>query len=149
MRFMAWDALFRHPIVGSLVAAGGGFPVDPLGKDLGGFRTCLKLLKEGERVCIFPEGERSIDGHLMPLRKGIARLALLMGLPITPVRITGANLAWMRGDCGPRPWFKIGVHYCEPIHPRPTATASERRAESERIMNELQLAIDPTLQADG
>ena len=39
-------------------------------------RTALRLLEEGEAVCIYPEGERSWDGLLQPLRRGTVRLIL-------------------------------------------------------------------------
>jgi 1-acyl-sn-glycerol-3-phosphate acyltransferase len=98
-------------------------------------------LKRGERVLIFPEGARSYDGRLLPLRAGVARLAIRTGAPICPVRVTGGEAAWNRTERFPRPWFPMQVHYCKCIRPRPASAAEERKAETERIMGELRAAL--------
>ncbi len=142
MRFMAWDALFKGPpFFARLITAWGAFPVDPEGTDPGGFRTCLKLLKAGERVLIFPEGGRSYDGRLQPMREGVARLAMRAEVPIAPVRLTGGQMAWPRGDFAPRPFFPIHVRFCPAIHPRPARAPDERHAESARLMQALTAAL--------
>lgn len=141
VRFMTWDVYFSRPVLGRFISDWGAFPMDPEGSDPGGYRQCLKLLKAGERVLVFPEGRRSFDGELLPLMPGVARLAIRAGAPIVPVRITGAHRAWPRGDFAPRPWFEIQVHYERPIHPRPVRTAQERRAESARITAALEEAL--------
>ena len=41
-------------------------------------------------MLIFPEGERSIDDHLLPFRKGIRILACELAIPVVPVWIEGA-----------------------------------------------------------
>lgn len=141
--FMAWEALFSDGLIGRTMRNWGAFPVDPDGKDPGGFRRCLEILDDEKSVCVFPEGGRSFDGNLMPLRAGIARLAMRTGVPIVPVRLTGAHNAWIRGDLAPRPWFKIGVHFGEPIEPRKVKPGAERHAETKRIMDELERALSP------
>lgn len=148
MRGMAWGALFKNRLLGKMLTDWGAFPVDVRGRDPGGFRTSLRLLKTGERVLIFPEGGRSFDGELMPLREGIARLAMHSGAPICPVRITGAERAWNRSDLAPRAWFPIRVYYAPCIIPRAARTRNERQAEAARIMQELEAALggDPAPQ---
>lgn len=65
-------------------------------------RQALRLgaegLSRGCCLCVFPEGERSIDGHLKPFRKGAAILAKEMGVPVVPTAIVGAYEAWSRGN---------------------------------------------------
>lgn len=132
---MTWDALFiGHPVFGKLISEWGAFPVDPDGADPGGFRACLAHLQQGERVVIFPEGGRSYTRELAPMREGAARLAMNADVPIVPVRIAGAQAAWPRGEGAPRPFFRIEVHYGEPIYPRHVGLGQARREESARIM---------------
>jgi 1-acyl-sn-glycerol-3-phosphate acyltransferase len=45
-------------------------------------------------IWMWPEGTRSRDGRLLPFKKGIVHLALQTGLPIVPVVVRGAHLAW-------------------------------------------------------
>ena len=49
---------------------------DSLGENEKTFRTAIETLKAGLPFCIFPEGRHSQDPGLLPLRKGIARIAL-------------------------------------------------------------------------
>lgn len=46
---------------------------------------------------MWPEGTRSRDGRLQPLKKGFVHLALATGLQIVPVVVHDADLLWSRG----------------------------------------------------
>jgi long-chain acyl-CoA synthetase len=65
-------------------------------------RSSLRLsalgLSRGMVLCVFPEGERSIDGRVKPFRKGPAIVATELGLPVVPVGIQGAYEVWPRGS---------------------------------------------------
>ncbi len=79
IRFMAWDALFRLPVIGWLVRLFGAFPVDTR-RARGGaaYESAKALLEDGELVGIFPEGKRSRSGWMEEdLRAGAARLETL------------------------------------------------------------------------
>lgn len=45
-------------------------------------------------VWIWPEGTRSVDGSLLPFKKGFAHIALQTKLPIIPVVVTEAEHRW-------------------------------------------------------
>ena len=45
-------------------------------------------------IWIWPEGTRSMDGKLIPFKKGFVHLALATGLPIVPVIFHGAHKVW-------------------------------------------------------
>jgi len=64
--------------------------------------SSLRLAAEGLRrgfvLCVFPEGERSIDGKLKVFRKGPAIVATELSLPAVPVAIQGAWEVWPRGS---------------------------------------------------
>lgn len=45
-------------------------------------------------IWIWPEGTRSLDGKLIPFKKGFVHLALATGLPIVPVILHGAHKVW-------------------------------------------------------
>ncbi len=45
-------------------------------------------------IWIWPEGTRSVDGKLIPFKKGFVHLALETGLPVVPVMLHGAHEVW-------------------------------------------------------
>lgn len=45
-------------------------------------------------VWIWPEGTRSVDGTLLPFKKGFAHIALQTKLPIVPIVVRGAHDLW-------------------------------------------------------
>ncbi|MCR5851159.1 MAG: AMP-binding protein [Bacteroidaceae bacterium] len=62
-----------------------------------------KVLREGHRIIIFPEGARTHDGGTVPFKKTFAILAKELGVPIVPVCIRGAYEALPRGSGFMRP----------------------------------------------
>src|SRR5437867_3718321 len=74
IRFMAWDALFKVPILGLVIKVIGAFPVDiRRGKGEAAFLEACRVLKSGQVLGIFPEGQRSERGPMGELRTGVAR----------------------------------------------------------------------------
>jgi len=60
------------------------------------------LLAGGQSVLIFPEGTRSQDGHMQPFKRGVGTLALAGSVPVIPIQIEGAHVAWPKGVRWPR-----------------------------------------------
>ena len=68
----------------------GCIPVDRESRPDIAMRSALKRLKEGEVVALFPHGKIHLDSDPpRRLKPGAARLALVTGSPLIPVRITG------------------------------------------------------------
>lgn len=114
--FAAKQSLFRIPVFGWALAAGGFIPVDRAdpskGRDV--FATAGKRLRGGSSVLFFPEGTRSADGRLGAFHRGGFLLALRHGLPIVPVGISGAREVMPRGRLTVRPGT-IRVRYGAPM----------------------------------
>jgi len=72
-------------------------------------------LKRGRALLIFPEGTRSIDGHVAEFKKGAAILAYELGVPIVPVGIRGTFESWPRG--GSFGLHPVEFHFGDPIDP--------------------------------
>lgn len=96
LHYVARSDLFRIPVFGSLIDWYNAIPIDLEGNSLGGIKETLKRVRQGNMVLLFPEGTRTRDGNLQPLRPGIASLARRAGVPILPVGIDGAFDAWPR-----------------------------------------------------
>ena len=55
-------------------------------------------IAEGASVLIFPEGTRSLDGHLQPFKTGAIMLAIKAGVPVVPVGFNGTHQALPKGS---------------------------------------------------
>jgi len=75
-------------------AGTGQVPIDRTGgrASEGALRAGLKVLQRGELFGIYPEGTRSHDGRLYKGRTGVARLALLAGVPVIPCAMIGTDV---------------------------------------------------------
>ncbi len=147
IRFMAWDALFKVPVLGQLIRAMGSFPVDiRKGKGESAFREALKVLNSGDALGIFPEGQRSEQGPMGELRTGVARLAIETGAAIVPVTIGGAYRAWPKWKLLPKP-AKIIVRYHEPIqlHEADRAARRDDKEFHQQVMQQIAERINRSL----
>jgi 1-acyl-sn-glycerol-3-phosphate acyltransferase len=102
LKYLARHDLFFWPF-NWWIRALGAVPIDRKRGAVGGMKTTLKLLQQHEAVLVFPEGSRTFDGQLQPLRPGFCLLARRSGATIVPVAIQGAFAAMPRGSTFPRP----------------------------------------------
>jgi len=58
----------------------------------GALSAAKRILEDGEVFGIYPEGTRSHDGRLYRGKTGVARLALLTGVPVIPVAVVGTDV---------------------------------------------------------
>jgi 1-acyl-sn-glycerol-3-phosphate acyltransferase len=94
--FLAKAEYFTGPgLKGRLIAAffrsAGQIPVDRSGGKAAdaAVREGLGVLGRDELLGIYPEGTRSHDGRLYKGRVGVARMALLAGVPVIPCAMIG------------------------------------------------------------
>ncbi len=117
-------------------------PVDQERPDMGSLKTIIRKLKEGERVLVFPEGERTLDGTIGPAAPGIGLIAVKSATVIQPVRISGAHEALPRGS-GKIRFARITVSIGKPI--RLTAEdlkATDGKESYDRIAKQIMAAIE-------
>ena len=116
MNYLARDTLFQVPVLSQVMSYLGAIPIDREGSGLSGLKETLKRLRTGELVLIFPEGTRTYDGELLPLKPGFCSVARRSGVPLIPVGMDGAYQAWPRTAPLPLPG-KLAVVIGRPISP--------------------------------
>ena len=144
IRYLAWSAAFRWPVVGRCLTWFGAWPLALEGSDPGAIRRSIQWLRDGGAVMIFPEGGRSTEtGSLERFKAGAVRLALEAQVPILPVTIRGGNQVWPRGWKFPR-LGKVVVTYHPPYQPEPCPNEETRacaRRESEHLASVIASAL--------
>ncbi len=73
-------------------------PVDQDRPDMASLKTIIKLLVEGDRVLVFPEGERSESDQIGQAQPGIGLIVSKARVLVQPMRISGARDALPRGS---------------------------------------------------
>jgi 1-acyl-sn-glycerol-3-phosphate acyltransferase len=114
--YLARSATFKFAPLGLLIRWLNAIPLKEDTTDVGAMRTVLARLGEGNAMLIFPEGGRSPDGRMEPLKRGIAVLMKRARCPIVPVAVEGCYDAWPKGQLLPHVISKrIAVAYGRPI----------------------------------
>ena len=103
-----------------------------------------KVLREGHRVIIFPEGARTHDGGTVPFKKTFAILAKELAVPIIPVCIRGAYEALPRGSRFMRPKH-IEVTYLPAINGARSKEQGAGELSYEELTKQTQDAIEALL----
>lgn len=76
--------------LGGVLRASGQIPLDRFAADPAAIRSCLRVLRDGGVVGVFPEGTRG-SGELNRFHHGAAYLALVTGAPVVPVAMLGTR----------------------------------------------------------
>ncbi|MGZ4650217.1 MAG: lysophospholipid acyltransferase family protein [Kineosporiaceae bacterium] len=96
VRFMAKDAVFRHPVSGPLMRGMHHIPVDRSAGSAA-FREAMGMLKAGELVGVFPEATISRSFELKEFKPGAIRMAQAAGVPLVPTVVWGGQRVYTKG----------------------------------------------------
>lgn len=118
-------------------------PIDADAGALRGLRLVAEALRRKEILVIYPEGERSLDGRLLPLRRGAAWLAAETGAAVVPSAISGSYQAAPRGY--PMTEHPVRVAFGPAIEP----PASHDKQDVEDFTARLRAAISTLMRELG
>lgn len=97
--YFARKTLFDHPVARFILPRVNALPVNQARPELSILKRVIQLLRGGETVLIFPEGERSRDGELrMQGQPGVGMIVSKAEVPVLPVRLFGPEKALPRGS---------------------------------------------------
>ncbi len=95
--YLARKTLMKWPILGPIFPSLNVVPVDQERADMSALKTIIKLVREGHRTIIFPEGSRTDNGELQPAQPGLGLVVSKTRAPVVPMRIFGSFEAFPRG----------------------------------------------------
>ena len=105
VNFVAKEDLFTHDILMWLGHLFDAIPIKRDMQDIEAMKRCLKVLKNGELLGIFPEGTRKGMEKNMKAKNGAAYMAIKSGVKVIPIGIHGTF----------KPFSKVYLNYGEPI----------------------------------
>jgi acyl-[acyl-carrier-protein]-phospholipid O-acyltransferase/long-chain-fatty-acid--[acyl-carrier-protein] ligase len=141
IRFLMFKGVYDHPLIKPFAKM---LKIIPIASDqsprelIHSLRAASEALRDGEVVCIFPEGEITRIGQMLPFRRGFERIIKGIDVPIIPVNIdgiwgsifsfSGGHFLWKWPRTIPYP---VRITFGAPLPP--TATAPEVRQAVQQL----------------
>ncbi|MEJ1960055.1 MAG: MFS transporter [Gammaproteobacteria bacterium] len=139
IRFIMEAAIFRIPVLNGVFRGMKAIPVAPAKEDPAvyerAFEVVAKELRDGQLVCIFPEGQLTKTGEVGEFRAGMLRILKETPVPVIPLALSNlwgsmfsrfATSLWKRL---PRRYLaKITLAVGEPIAPENASLETMRHA---------------------
>lgn len=110
--------MFRG-LLGPFLRHSGQIPLDRYRSDPAAVRACVRVLRDGGAVGIFPEGSRGA-GDFERFHRGTAYLALVSGAPVVPVVTFGSREPGGRSGSIPRRGGRVDLVFGPPHHLPPS-----------------------------
>jgi 1-acyl-sn-glycerol-3-phosphate acyltransferase len=140
IRFMAKDAVFKHPISGPLMRGMKHIPVDR-SAGAGAFDAAVDALRRGELVGVFPEATMSRSFDIKDFKTGAARMAVAADVPLIPEIVFGGQRMYSYDHKDFSRGNAVSVTVGEPMHPTaqddPEAVTADLRARMIRMLDDV------------
>lgn len=115
--FLARDTLFKQSrFMKWWAVAVGTLPIDRTKGDIRALKGAINLVQQGNMLCLFPEGTRTRNGRLQPVKAGIGFLIEKAGVPVIPAYVSGTFEAFPCDASRIKP-RKIVVYFGKPMTP--------------------------------
>jgi acyl-[acyl-carrier-protein]-phospholipid O-acyltransferase/long-chain-fatty-acid--[acyl-carrier-protein] ligase len=141
IRFLMFKGVYDKPFIKPIARILG---IIPIASDQGpremihSLREASEALRNGEVVCIFPEGEITRIGQMLPFHRGFERIIKGIDVPVIPVNIdgiwgsifsfSGGRFLWKWPKTVPYP---VRLTFGQPLPS--TASAAEVRAAVQQL----------------
>jgi 1-acyl-sn-glycerol-3-phosphate acyltransferase len=127
VRFVMDHRIFGIPVLNFVFRTSKAIPIASAKDDAEmmerAFAEVAQALREGDIVCIFPEGRITDTGEIVPFRPGVKRVLEETPVPVVPIALRGlwGSFFSRRGGSAMtqpwrmRPFAKIGLAVGEPV----------------------------------
>ncbi|WP_297835377.1 MFS transporter [Pseudomonas sp.] len=93
IRFVTYYKIYNLPVLNFIFRTAGAVPIAGRNEDLliydQAFKKIAEYLKNGELVCIFPEGKLTTDGEINEFKSGLTRVLQDTPVPVIPLALQG------------------------------------------------------------
>ncbi|QEY61613.1 MFS transporter [Metapseudomonas lalkuanensis] len=125
VRFVMYYKIYQLPVLNFIFRTAGTVPIAARHEDLlvydAAFKRIAEYLRNGEVVCIFPEGKLTGDGELNEFKSGIERILEENPVPVIPMALQGLWGSFFSRDPGKgffkRFWSHIRLVAGSPLSP--------------------------------
>ncbi len=123
VRFVMYYKIYNLPVLNFIFRTAGTVPIAGRNEDLliydAAFKKIAEYLRNGEVVCIFPEGKLTGDGELNEFKNGIERIIEENPVPVIPMALQGLWGSFFSRAPGKglfkRLWSRIGLVAGTPV----------------------------------
>ncbi|MDH4654395.1 MULTISPECIES: MFS transporter [unclassified Pseudomonas] len=125
VRFVMYYKIYQLPVLNFIFRTAGTVPIAARHEDLlvydAAFKKIAEYLRNGEVVCIFPEGKLTGDGELNEFKNGIERILEENPVPVIPMALQGLWGSFFSRDPSKglfkRFWSRIRLVAGAPVSP--------------------------------
>ena len=137
--FLAKQELFKKKFISKLLKSLGGVPIDRDNPDMRTLMSAIKMLKEGHKLVIFPEGTRNKTGttELQPIKGGAMVFAVKSKSPIVPIMVDRKARLFRRSHVIVGEPFELSEFYDRKLTDQDMEAMNEIVAEKMREQQEL------------
>ncbi|WP_105101889.1 MFS transporter [Microbulbifer pacificus] len=93
IRFIMYKPIYEIPVLHFIFKTSRAIPICSKEKDPAGYARAFEAieqgLKDGDLLCIFPEGQLTKDGELQPFKAGIEKILQRTPVPVIPMALRG------------------------------------------------------------
>ncbi len=93
IRFVMYYKIYNLPVLNFIFRTAGTVPIAGRNEDMliyeAAFKKIAEYLRNGELVCIFPEGKLTADGEINEFKNGVERILEENPVPVIPMALQG------------------------------------------------------------
>ncbi|WP_226667784.1 MFS transporter [Microbulbifer aggregans] len=93
IRFIMYKPIYEIPVLHFIFKTSRAIPICSRQKDPEGYARAFEeieqALKDGDLLCIFPEGQLTQDGEMQPFKAGIEKILQRTPVPVIPMALRG------------------------------------------------------------
>lgn len=145
--YLAKKELFQNPVTRTLLKWAGAIKIDRDNPDVGAIKTCLKLLKNGKKLVVFPSGTRNKTGdgsEVGEVKQGVSMFAIKGKVPVVPMFINRRPKLWRRTTITFGQPFELDAFYGKKLDNEVLTEASAVVAEKMEELREEVIALQNT-----